>query len=102
MEEGQGAVGFGFAPTTWWREIRTGPNFLLFANFSKYILKMTPKPHLWHLPILSDPAHSSQHVWALICPFPQPTYSYSLILFFHQFILLINPVIHQSIHPSTH
>lgn len=59
MGEGQGAVGFGFTPTTWWREIRTGPNFLLFANFSKYILKMTPKPHLWHLSCLTQPTLAS-------------------------------------------
>lgn len=50
--KGQEGVGFGFIPATWWRGIGSRPNFPLFASFSKYILKMTPKPCLCHLPIL--------------------------------------------------
>lgn len=104
--KGQEGVGFGFIPATWWRGIGSGPNFLLFASFSKYILKMTRKPCLCRLPILPIPAHSSFHVQPSFCPSPQPIYSYVLILSFHQFILLSRPVmclaIHSPIHPLTH
>lgn len=45
-----GSAVSGFIPVTPWRGIGTGRNFLLFASFSKYILKMTPKSSPWRHP----------------------------------------------------
>lgn len=58
--DGRGAGGcwFWFHPDDMVERDRSGPNFLLFANFSKYVLKMTPKPFLCYPPILPVPAHS--------------------------------------------
>lgn len=107
MGKGQGSVGFGFIPTTCWGEISSGPNFHLFANFSKYILKMTPKPCLSHPCILPVPAHSSNksipigHVQLFIDSFVSSVHpsDQSSHLSGHPLTL---PPIHPLTHLSTH
>ena len=63
-----GGVASGFIPVTPWRGIRTDPNFLLFASFSKYILKMTPKSSPSHHP--PCPSQLTVACLAVILPIP--------------------------------